>query len=323
MLYCFVQEDLINISEEDALSIQATYAKRLGAYCCCKLRDKEVVDQNNHPLNLKGVQVMLRSTYTNMLEAMDVLECLGAILFETSTDIEAIENWDKLSLSEREIYSVRFEDILNAVYSQKLREFLLRNPQIFIKTRKKRFSAKIRSDQMLQKDASLIALLNKHCTDFATDFMVSELVEIVADSLGQKESRHFVFNGRIVNSSRAIKVLKHTVPNKLLTRADQIVKKISMKRGFPQNYVIDLGEFKKNESTFIDIVELNPITSSLCYCNNSVFLETVEDVRLIQEKLHMGNEFCYDSLENPQRYIHKRYTGVSYAYYPDAHYDLR
>ena len=153
--------------------------------------------------------------------------------------------------------------------------------------------------------------------------MISELYGIRSDSLGNKESRHFVVDGKIVNSSRQLKSIRHAVPQNLLTHAEEIVKSISQVQGFPKNYVIDICEFERGGRSFVDVVEMNPVTTSLCYVNNSVFFEMVPEVVSIRNKLRMGVEFCFDAITHPERYLQKRHSGVSYAYYSETQYDFR
>ena len=78
--------------------------------------------------------------------------------------------------------------------------------------------------------------------------------------LGTREIRHIILNNQVVNSSRALHSLKHTVPKSHKNIAIHMVDHIRRLGVFPANYALDLGEFiDSNGNSYIDIVELNPI----------------------------------------------------------------
>ena len=79
--------------------------------------------------------------------------------------------------------------------------------------------------------------------------------------LGTREIRHIILNNQVVNSSRALHSLKHTVPKSHKNIALHMVDHIRRLGVFPANYALDLGEFiDSNGNSYIDIVELNPIS---------------------------------------------------------------
>ena len=82
--------------------------------------------------------------------------------------------------------------------------------------------------------------------------------------LGTREIRHIILNNQVVNSSRALHSLKHTVPKSHKNIAIHMVDHIRRLGVFPANYALDLGEFiDSNGNSYIDIVELNPISCSI------------------------------------------------------------
>ena len=79
--------------------------------------------------------------------------------------------------------------------------------------------------------------------------------------LGTREIRHIILNNQVVNSFRALHSLKHTVPKSHKNIAIHMVDHIRRLGVFPANYALDLGEFiDSNGNSYIDIVELNPIS---------------------------------------------------------------
>ena len=82
--------------------------------------------------------------------------------------------------------------------------------------------------------------------------------------LGTREIRHIILNNQVVNSFRALHSLKHTVPKSHKNIAIHMVDHIRRLGVFPANYALDLGEFiDSNGNSYIDIVELNPISCSI------------------------------------------------------------
>lgn len=61
--------------------------------------------------------------------------------------------------------------------------------------------------------------------------------------LGTREIRHIILNNQVVNSSRALHSLKHTVPKSHKNIAIHMVDHIRRLGVFPANYALDLGEF--------------------------------------------------------------------------------
>ena len=86
---------------------------------------------------------------------------------------------------------------------------------------------------------------------------------------------------------------------------------------------LDLGEFiDSNGNSYIDIVELNPISCSMCYVNNSIYADVVPEIGECQRQLMMGAEFCYDAIANPKNYDMLRISNKSYTYTSDNQYAL-
>lgn len=121
--------------------------------------------------------------------------------------------------------------------------------------------------------------------------------------LGTREIRHIILNNQVVNSSRVLHSLKHTVPKSHKNIAIHMVDHIRRLGVFPANYALDLGEFiDSNGNSYIDIVELNPISCSMCYVNNSIYADVIPEIGECQRQLMMGAEFCYDAIANPKNY---------------------
>ena len=68
--------------------------------------------------------------------------------------------------------------------------------------------------------------------------------------------------------------------------------------------------------------ELNPISCSMCYVNNSIYADVVPEIGECQRQLMMGAEFCYDAIANPKNYDMLRISNKSYTYTSDNQYAL-
>ena len=165
-------------------------------------------------------------------------------------------------------------------------------------------------------------------------------VQITLDGLKEHhDSRRHLRDGRgtfdkIVENLRlfeeyAIRVdirmnsLKHTVPKSHKNIAIHMANHIRSLGVFPANYVLDLGEFVDcNGDSYIDIVELNPISCSMCYVNNSIYADVVPEISECQHQLMMGVEFCYDAIANPKNYDTLRISNKNYTYVSDNQYSF-
>ncbi len=211
---------------------------------------------------------------------------------------------------------------MNTSFSPQVAVFLSATPLLFVKSREKGFCVQLPSQRLLQEDVGISAFFRARCAHVSDELLLSEALGVKADSLGLKESRHFVFDQAIANSSRTLHSIKHAVPHTLLVNAARLVETISAQNRFPRNYVIDVGEFEKDGETFCDIIELNPITSSLCYVNNSVFDKVVPEAAAFKRKTGMGAEYCYDAIRHPDRYTQSRHSRACYAYTNNEHYSF-
>ncbi len=314
MLYCFVKQDLHNSEEDHPLMLQANYAKRLGSFCCCDLLNGSVTDQEGKPVGVEGERIFLRADCRSLATAYGMLARRGGVLVETADDAERIEHWDSLALTDREIVDISVADILNRAFSEGARRILDKYPFAFIKSREKGFTAQVRSSKLLRGDRDIADFLVRQSRETSGELMLTKLLHVKRDSLGRRESRHFVMRGKIVNSSRSVHSVKHTVPRAQMEKAALFVERISRSGKFPENYALDIGDFEDDGALLTDIVEINPISSALCYVNNSVFDVEVPEIAELRTRMGLGAEYCFDALTHPERYVQRRLSNVSYEY---------
>ncbi len=318
MFYCFIKEELEQIPKDDPLWLQVKYAERLQQLCLCSLKEKSILDVSGKKLEISGKRIFLRSSYPHMHCGMKIVKCAGGFLSETESDIRKIENWIELDLNQRPIISCTYKDLHAERMPEKIGFFLRGKDKIFVKSREKGFTAAISAERILKKDNEVLDFLKSRCKEDDGIFM-SEYLTMKTDSLGKRESRHIVLDNIIINSSRILHSVCHSVPKSERDAAVEFVKRIAEKKDFPRNYVIDVAEFEK-EKVMVDIVELNPLTPAMCYVNNSIFECIVPEIEGIIRHTGMGAEFCYDSLEHGERYIKYRRSGEYYGYTNESHY---
>lgn len=320
MFYGFVDEDLRSVNKNDPLFLQAEYAKIIGKFCLLNL-DKRTIDREC--VNEGDEKLLLRTTCENYDLATKVLESLNINLVETKYDVEYIENWFQLELTKRNIRKMTLEDMTNPDGKYWIKKNLANQPCVFIKSLVKGFSCVMPKDGLLNNDEELMRFLSEQCSLWGSELIVSEFLNVKRDSLGNRETRHVIFNNKVVNSSRQIKYLVHNVPKSHVMKAYEIVDRLCKVKDFPQNYVLDVCEFiDENEQVYIDIVEINPLSTSMCYLNNSIFHVGESDEKSLFT-YNMGIEFYNDYLVNPERYHLKRKSNGQYSYTTETHYDFR
>lgn len=320
MYYCFIAEDLKTLRQDDPLILQRNYAEHLGLLCYCRLSDGVAVNQNGLSMDLAGQLVFLRGTCDAVPTALNLIEALGAIPVETADDTRKIEGWTQFPITSRPLIEANPSDIFGETNPKAVSTFLRDNPLIFVKSRAKGFTARIKTERLLQRDPELADFLTQWVTIASNGLILAPLLHIKQDSLGRRESRHIVLNGQLLNSSRPVHSIRHAVPQTHLAKARELVDKMAQLRDFPKSYVLDLGDFE--ELSGPDVVEINPISTSMCYVNNSIFDVVTPEVAVLQRKLGLGAEFCYDALIHPGRYASKRLSNVSYEYTGSEHYNF-
>lgn len=316
MYYCFIAEDIANLSN-DPLSIQKNYAERLNALCIASLIKQTVLDPSGNPVILKGKKVLLRCTNDNLSYGIQLLLKFGADLVETQDNIRQIENWHKLGITRRKIYELSFPELIENFPIE-----LISNEAVFVKSKSKGFSAIINPSKLVQQESQVIDFLKIQARKSQQNMLFSRFIPMRADSLGIRETRHVVLNNKIISSSRLLYSLKHTVPKSHRIRAQEIIKQIENLGTFPSNYILDLGEFIGEDEPYLDVIEFNPISCSMCFVNNSIFEIAVPEISKIKGQLQLGLEFCYDAISHPQNYELTRVSNRNYTYLSEERYSF-
>ena len=317
MNYCFLTEDIKGLTQ-NPLNIQKEYAQRIGSLCIGSLEKQAIFSASGYEFTLTNEKVLLRCSYDNLRAGLRLLKMHGADLLETESDIEQIESWYTFGFTSRQIWELDLSEILTASH-----EILDSTEKIFLKSKHKGFSAVISTARITRRDPAVVNFLETQCKKYGNRIVLSTYSPIKTDSLGTRETRHIILDGQLANSSRLLHTVKHTAPRSHREKAQELVRQINELGTFPSNYILDLGEFiNENGNSCLDIIELNPLSCSMCYVNNSIFDIAVPEIIELQKSLMMGYEFCYDALNNPHHYTQKRASNVNYAFMSEARYSF-
>ena len=309
MIYCFDKEDLGIDAPYNVFVIQEKYARQISRVCVLNSKVGELTDITGGRISdLRGEQVFLRASYDRMLYDIEILESLGARMLETKSDIESIENWPALGLTKRRIVRTTLDNLSDCI------SIFLGKETLFVKTMHKGTNMVVKRESLENHDSNEYRLLEEACPKYGEELLVSEKAEMKSDSMGKRESRHFFLGGELISSSRYVYGIRHKVPTSHIHKAKeiaQVMKNIS----FPKNFVLDVGDFIDSEgNSYTDIVEFNPLTCSECYVGNSIFSKRIEVIDEVYQQYRIGNEFCYDLLERPDKYSLEKVSNRSYQY---------
>ncbi len=318
--YCFVEEDIRDLPEQDPLMLQYRYAQRLNRALVCRLEQSRVCERERDLPELRGRRVMLRATCETADEAMGLLDRLGACLLENSEDLQRVREWDRLGLTERTVFPLRVSDLKTDGLWKSLPQELRDAGELFLKTRDKGFSLHISRERFFSGD--LRGLTERYCPSGSEELMLAPWYPVRSDSLGSMEARFFILEGRICNASRPVHSVRHAVPRSLRDGASAVLDKVLRDPLFPRSFVLDMGMFRYPDGVRADIVEINPLTTAMCYISNTVFDELTEECRQIYARTGWGYEYCLDYLSHPGSYSLDRDAARSYSYDSDSRYEL-
>lgn len=176
-----------------------------------------------------------------------------------------VVNWPLFYRTKRKCEIVHGKDLIDSNILDILEKKY--GSEIFFKTLEKQYSDIVKINDLRNKNSLIHTVLSMHEND---EFIISEVVDIMDDEIGNKEYRVFVFDGRIISISRATEFILHQINPIIYKKVQEIVKYMSS-LDFPTAYVFDLFEYKDvNNEVVIDVVEFNPYIASGRYLYNSI-----------------------------------------------------
>ncbi len=321
--YCYVWEDLKNLPETDPLYIQFQYAKSIGKALLCDLSSKRFsCPESCAAPDLHGKRTMLRASCGTYASALALLTEQGAQPAETFEDILRIHRWYEMELTRRTIIPVKSGELIEPDGLNISGNLFKDTETVFLKTVDKGFSLQISMDKLRTVSDDFVTFMRIHCPTGKEELLLSPWCCIKKDSLGPVEARFFVINGRILNSSRFLHSVKHSVSGSIRRFAADIVEKISRTKDFPTSYVLDIAMFESEEGFEADVEEINPLSTSMCYINNSVFDFLMPECRSMYKTAGWGYEYCLDAAKHPERYFLDRAGGITYQYVSENRFIL-
>lgn len=231
-------------------------------------------------INIRGYNIFPRSIIPYEEELLSQISASGAFSIQTNQDCDKIINWPQfIQPIHRKIITTTYKDFQeNADIYKSLFN------KLFIKTAQKSHIHHVLTFYgYIETEKKKIFYTKPPLFDISLDDIVflSEKFEPIIDvdnNMNCKEYRIFVLNNKLLSISRSYIDYPTQVPNKVLLFVEEQINRISLISSFPSSYVLDIGEIKIGDKETLDIIELNPISSSgLEICNN-----LVEELLLMQ-----------------------------------------
>ena len=318
IFYCFWEETIQDTCFDREYYIQANYAKRIKRLVIYRSRVHKFVDGQGNEICLLGKNILIRTDYAHYEELEKLAMDQGAKLIETSYDRKLIQNWMKWYKTKRYMKMVFAADILAGTLSKDLKTFLNSCDFVFIKSKEKGFSSIVSTEELGNPDSSVAHMIQSMYESGFEELILSEKVNILGDSHGNLEARFYILGGLIINGSRYFHSLSHELPRGFIEKASEIVEELKSKVEFPKNYVLDIAQLYDERESYLDVIEINPISTAMCYVGNSIFAEEDEILLKTRNETGYGWEYCLDSLEYPDLYDSFARTEKLYTYHRDS-----
>lgn len=308
LFYCFDQ-DLVNLnSQNDDTLLQLCYAKALGNAVLFDSSKGIVTDTDGLPVNINDKCLFLRTTSERAVHFLNRLRDFGCELIEEPEDITRLKHWFDYVSPSREIKN--FHDTFSLRHYAFDLPWVRHSSKVFIKTVRKSYSAVISKEALMDDNYWIERSISRQILP-DEEIVLSRVENIKCDQFGECEWRIFVLNNQVNCASRSLYSLSHRVPDKVFYAAERFVDQLEKTIGFPTYYVLDLMETTRGQ---LEIVELNPVSSSMCYVNNTIFNDILPEIKQIHKVLGIGYEYCLDALLNPQKYHVLPQPGIDYTY---------
>ena len=310
MYYCFTDDLFRNTDGSDDAYLQFSYAKKLNRVLCMNLNTGKILTVSGKESDVRQERILLRTTSDHVEPAIQCICKNGGRLIEDNHAVYKLKHWFEYAPPKRFICSFASYNKLKEYVDSGMMPWIA-DSCVFLKTVRKKYSNIITGEDLLS-DSFWKELFSRQTINNEEELIVSRVENIETDQFGKKEWRCVVRNGRVQNISRYFHSLVHKIPNQISEEAEKKAFLFSGNKDFPSDYVMDLMNTTDKR---IEIVELNPLSSSMCYVNNSIFTEKLDEIADVHASLGIGYEFCLDWLTNPTRYHLSPEQGITYTYF--------
>ena len=308
MLYCFNDKNFDNLPRTNR---EIAYALEHNCFIYYDEKTNVFKDYNDNIVEVNGIKVIPSSFVLQLPNMINALIKNGAIIPNTLEDINKVEEWYNYFETQRLILPFTGKDLKDPEFLSYIYEVFSKNPEVFLKTKKKDFNGIIDLTELFDKDSDLRKAISYHEDE---EFILSEKVEVNQDELGQEEYRAFIYKNRIMNISRITDSTYHHIPEDLIEYIYSILERRPL--SFPSTFVLDIFSYQH----LYDILEMNPFEASGKYLYNSIFSFsedlTHQNIEHIPEEKDKS-EVSYDIEENLIPSTLKRVQGTFAKDYDD------
>lgn len=292
MYYCYDEEQGLFQEEKK-------HAKDIGLFIIYDDKKDQFFDKDGKQIDIAGQEIFVRTGVFQTQDLVDTVIRHNGLSLTTKNDYEKVSKWPNYVKTSRKVMLLTGQQIIE-------------NPQtiidnfgtgeIFFKTREKNYSGIVDVSKIVDEEAPFHKAIEAHLED---DFIVSDVVEIEEDEIGNIEYRAFIVNNKLLNVSRIHGYLLGQIPEYVITRYNELI--LSLKdTDFSNSYVMDLFvcKGKNGDKNTLEVLECNPIEASGTYLYNSPFINTYDllhtcpSVSLPSEKKKYWNmKYCsYDKV---------------------------
>ena len=299
MLYCFSRPQLQAAFPYDDMALQARFAHALGAEAVFDPRTGAFTRLGGGKVTLTGERVLLRCGHEDFASMASAAEEQGARLVESERERAAIRRWYALLPPRRPLFRLTADEILSGHLPRETAAWLTGETDVFFKSVRKGGHQILSARRLLFPDRVLKASLEGFARQGYGEYLVARRETVAEDAWGRREVRCFVWAGRPGALSRCLLGRPAEVPEAFPKAAEEFTARGGAAAGFPRNYVLDLAEWVGPEGPYVDVVELNPVSTALCYSGNSVFPPGSLTALGLESVPGLGDEFRYSCIREP------------------------
>lgn len=241
-------------------------------------------------IDVKGKIIFPRYFIPYEEELLNVLEENGAISIQTSYDLKKITNWpEMIQPIHRIVISTTYGE-----FQKNYEKYKSTFKNIFFKTAEKSHThciLKYFGHIEIGENKFFVTKPTLWNVSLEDTVFLSEAFESIEDEKNNMdciEYRAFVLNNTLLSISRSYVDYPTEVPIEVEKFVEEQLNRASLILGFPQSYVLDVGQVSIDGKQVIDIIEYNSISSSgLEVCNHlvdEILMQKQVSVRLIKNR---------------------------------------
>ena len=134
MLYCFNDKNFENLPRTNC---EIAYALKHNCFIYYDEKENLFKDFNDNIVDVNGIKVIPSSFVLQLPSMIKALIAAGAIIPNTLEDINKVEDWYNYFETQRLLISFTGKDLGDQEFLNYLYEVFGRNPEVFLKTKKK------------------------------------------------------------------------------------------------------------------------------------------------------------------------------------------